>query len=239
MKIKKILSLITFVISINCFAFAVFPQPPTRPIIDYRFDDPADFANGIVRNYASPNYFGTLYGSRTYALGVSGLSWESNNIDSYVLVPNSESIDTATNGFTAEAVIMRYSNDGEDGFIEKGGFLLTIVGSGNDSILKTELFFPDGTVGYFQYVFPDLSYLNNWMRVTLTVSKNKSGTIAKFYINGQQVAEQFFAGKFLQPSNFPMAVGAIRDWARFNGRIDEVKLWTKELTKGQIASRQN
>ncbi len=213
--------------------------PPNSPVIDYRFDDPADFANGVVKNYASPNYFGVIYGSRAYAPGVSGLSWEGNNIDNFTIVPGSELIDSSENSFTAEAFFMRYSNIGEDGIIDGWDkFIITIFASGEGSFIRFAMAFTDNTGGELDYSFPDLSYLNQWMRVTTTFSKNKSGSTAKIYLNGNLVAERFFPGKFLRQDNiYSIGIGANREWARFHGRIDDVKVWTKELTKGQIANR--
>ncbi len=204
------------------------------PMIEYQFDDQTDFANRVVRNHYFTNYTGSIKGSAYEAPGVLGKSLQLNDSNVYVEIPNSQSLNFSK-GLTVEASVWRSSNVNEDGVISKwyGGdqFLLSFYSEGNGR-LSFSVRFSDGTYGTVDYAIPYSNYLNQWVRVSATY--NGYGQL-KLYWNGQKVAEKSFPKSGLASGNIPIRVGdAGNEWSRFNGRIDEVRIWSRALSSFEI-----
>jgi hypothetical protein len=212
--------------------------PSYLPRIEYLFDDQYDFANKIVRNHYYTDYNGKINGYAQEAPGVLGKSLQLNDSNVYVEVSNSQSLNFSK-GLTLEAHVWRSSNVNEDAVISKwygsDQFLLTFNREGN-GLLRFQIRFPDGTYGNVDYMIPDSYYLNQWVRVTATY--NGYGQL-KLYWKGKQVAEKYYQKYGIASGYRPINIGdAGNDWSRFNGRIDEVRIWPRALSSSEIGEAQ-
>lgn len=206
------------------------------PMIEYQFDDQTDFRNKVVRNHYFTNYTGTIAGNAVAATGVLGNSIQMNDSNVYVEIPNSQSL-TFSRGLTVEASVWRSANTNEDAVISKwygsDQFLLTFYNEGNGR-LSFQVRFSDGTLGTVEYAIPSSSYLQKWTRVSATY--NGAGQL-QLYWNGQKVAERSFPKSGMASGNVPIRIGdANNTWSRFNGRIDEVRIWSRVLRSTEIGT---
>lgn len=206
------------------------------PIMEYQFDDAVDFRNKVVRNHYFTNYTGNIAGNAVAATGVLGNSLQLNDSNVFVNIPNSQSLNFSR-GLTLEASVWRATNANEDAVISKwyGGdqFLLTFYKEGNGR-LSFQIRFADGTLGSVEYALPSNSYLQKWTRVSATY--NGAGRL-QLYWNGQKVADKTFPKSGMASGNIPVRIGdANNTWSRFNGRIDEVRIWSRALESTEIGA---
>ncbi len=78
--------------------------------------------------------------------------------------------------------------------------------------------------------------LNTWTHVAMTYS----GTMMRLYINGDEVGRRALTGKILA-SNGPLRIGGNSIWNEedFDGLIDEVRIYGRELSASEIARDMN
>lgn len=214
--------------------------PRLLPVIEYQFDDQSDFEAGVVRNHYFTNYTGTIHGPAKLAPGVLGYSIQMDDANVYVEIPGSELLDFSISGLTVEASVMRASNTNEDAVISKwygaDQFLLTFYPEGNGRLIFT-VRFSDGTYGSVEYVIPDTNYLGQWVRVSATYARHKIGSKLQLFWNGLRVDRRFFPWKVMASSGIPTHIGdANNEWSRFNGMIDEVRIWARELPYAEIGA---
>jgi hypothetical protein len=238
--LKLALSLLLLLGMTATNALAVDDQPRILPVIEYQFDDQSDFEAGVVRNHYFTNYTGTIHGPAVLTLGVLGNSIQMNDSDVYVEIPGSELLDFSISGLTVEASVMRFLNTNEDAVISKwyapDQFLLTFYSDGNGRLVFS-VGFSDGTYGSVEYAIPDTSYLEQWVRVSATYARFRIGSRLQLFWNGQRVAGRFFLFKRMASGNIPIHIGdANNEWSRFNGSIDEVRIWARELPSTEIGA---
>lgn len=206
-----------------------------QPTIEYRFDNRTDFTNRVVQNRSSSSYNGTIQGNAQQTAGVLGNSIQMNDSDVYVEAANSQSLNFPT-GITVEAFVQRSSNVNEDAIASKwyGGdqFLLTFYPEGNGRLVFS-VQHSNGTYSSVEYAIPNTSYLNDWVRVAATYNGN--GRL-QLYWNGKKVVEKLVSGSGMASGGMPLHIGdANNAWSRFNGKIDEVKIWSRALSANELS----
>lgn len=82
--------------------------------------------------------------------------------------------------------------------------------------------------------------LNTWSHVAGTFD----GSTVKVFINGLQVGSTAFTGTIVPPVAFPLSIGSLSDGGMpagryWNGRMDEVRIWSRALTGAELASNMN
>ena len=96
--------------------------------------------------------------------------------------------------------------------------------------------------GYVRVNFIDQSVtgrsrlaLNTWSHVAMTYS----GSMMRLYVNGVEVSRRSMSGK-IQTVNGPLRIGGNSIWGEyFNGLIDEVRLYKRELNAAEITRDMN
>jgi hypothetical protein len=207
----------------------------TQPTIEYRFDNKTDFANKVVQNRSSSNYKGTIQGSAQQTVGVLGNGIQMNDSNVYVEAKDSQSLNFS-NGLTLEAFVRRSSNTNEDAIASKwygtDQFLLTFSGESKGRLIFS-VRHSNGTRSSVEYAIPNTSYLQDWVRVAATY--NGSGRL-RLYWNGKKVAEKLVSGRGMASGSNKIRIGdAGNNWSRFNGKIDEVKIWSRELSEVELS----
>jgi|GEM_PF-6298807 len=211
-------------------ALAQTPQPT----IEYRFDNRTDFQNRLVENRSSSSYQGTIEGNAQQTVGVLGNSIQMNDSDTYVVAAGSESLNFSR-GLTVEAFVQRTANTNEDAVVSKwygnDQFLLTFYSQGN-GLLVFSVKLPSGDYATVEYAIPNTSYLQDWVRVAATYDgRGRLG----LYWNGQKVAQKVVAGRGMAAGGIPIHIGdANNTWSRFNGKIDEVRIWSRALRESEL-----
>ena len=204
-----------------------------QPLLEYRFDNQADFASGLVRDRSGP-YPAFLYGGPRQIAGTLGNAIELDGSSDYVDSPFTTAV-SFPNGLTLEAFVRRDSNNSEDCVLSKwygnDQFLLTFYPEGHGKLIFS-IRFADLTTGNLTYSVPDSVYLGEWVHVAATY--NGSGRLRLFW-NGKLVAEDTFASTGMAAGSNPIHVGdAGNSWSRFDGAIDEVKVWQSELSAFEL-----
>jgi hypothetical protein len=116
------------------------------------------------------------------------------------------------------------------------------VGAGNQ---RSYLFFGNEGVGLYLDTSPNGSTISQssvaWTYATGTwyhIAVTKNGTSVKFYVNGaQQGTTQTHASSGIFNSTAPFEVGGFNsDNKCTDGKIDDVRVWSRELSGSEIAS---
>ena len=219
------------------------PAPCTIPVVEYQFDDETDQTNAVVRNHYYSIHNGKILGHYGWGSGVIDDALRLNNKDVAVVVNDSEKM-TFDRGLTLEASIARYSHTDEDAILSKwyGGdqFLLTIY-PGGEWNLGTMIFtvrFADLSYGTVSFDIPPSPWLFGFDRVTATYSSDTEAAVLRLYWNGVLKAAKKFHSSGLAKGSQPIRVGdANNDWSRFNGLIDEVRVWDCALPGKVIGAK--
>ena len=207
----------------------------SQPLIEYRFDDRVAIAAGTVANARSGSYGGTLSGARSQVRGALGNGVDFDGTSGFMSAAGTTGLNFGT-GITVEAFVRRDTNAGEDSIVSKwyygDQFLLTFYPTGNG-----QLFFsvrsPAGTYGNIAYNIPDNTYLGEWVHVAGTY--DGAGNF-RLYWNGTQVASSLVSVSGMASGSVPIRVGdANNPWSRFDGAIDEVKIWNRALAASEFS----
>jgi hypothetical protein len=174
---------------------------------------------------------GTIYGATwtgtppTWVAGKYGYALQSDGIDDYVLVPDSDSLDV-TNEITIEAWIKMGNNDNGDGIMFKDyAYGVHCWNWRPDTEINPCVFIdtqwagsnwvPDVTINYWK-----------WHHIVFTFD----GTYQRFYVDGTLVDEKYWPGQ-ISVSQHDLTIGLrriLRDQKfhqdYFTGVIDEVRI---------------
>jgi hypothetical protein len=152
-----------------------------------------------------------------------------NGIDSMVTVPDSGSINF-TNGFTLEAWVNPVAAGNWSTVIFKeqtGGMLYSLYSNNGTNKPVGQLYLNNaeqnapGTAAVPLFAWTHLA--STW-----------DGSTLKLYVNGTLVGSKAISGTLPATTN-PLRIGSNTIWNEpFNGQIDEVRLYNRALTPGEI-----
>jgi hypothetical protein len=209
--------------------------------IEYDFNDETAFDLGIVPNGGSTDpdlYRGLVFGGATLR-------------SLYPNYPDSDSVveldgDTAylqaedsgdiafSYGVAVDAWVWRDANVDEDAIVSKwygpDQWLLNFFPEGNGKLVFT-VRTRNGSYHRVEYLVPELDYLEHWVHVA--ASYEVVGGRLRLYFDHRLVAEARIEGTtpdefLLYQTLVPIHVGTAgrtASWSRFNGRIDNVRIW--------------
>jgi hypothetical protein len=207
--------------------------PGAKDLAEYRFEsDQIDGSN--LSNVLDPTGWldGQIFGEPTTVPGFVGDAMLFDGFDDYVVIPETANMSYRM-GLVVEAKVKMSDS------LANGGGIVTKWYGGDQWLLaahpnagafgyvgfavRLDDGTPDGVYHNVEYWFPDADYLGSW--ITLTA------------VFDPQVGLQLFQDNVLVASNpvtgMPIADGystiqigdAGNDWSRFEGAIDEVKVW--------------
>jgi hypothetical protein len=188
---------------------------------------------------------GTAVGSLTYTSGKVGNAFSFNGTNAYVSLPNNSLNFTGdfsvsfwvnpTSGiYTWKTIISNYKAGGSFGY----GYAIGI----NEYYDKLQIIIRNNnqiTQQWFDYAFT----ANTWHHVVIS---RKASNYTKCYINGTLVSGYYPVGGQTDPtfnpayiSNQIANIGGGNNTAGFNGKLDSVNIWTKELTQTEATQLYN
>ena len=149
------------------------------------------------------------------------------NSTSYVTVPNSISLNI-TGSFSIEAWV-NPANTSNKGIISKGG-----------TSLKYAVRITSSRVSFITNGTPRLSSkstslipVNTWTHISATY--NSSNNEFKIFINGQLDTSSIIASAAPTTNSDSLFIGISGASAPFNGQLDEVRLWNRDLSSTEVS----
>jgi len=217
----------------NLFCVPGSPLSSIGLMASYPFTGNANDASGNNNN-------GTINGATltTDRFGNANSAFLFNGSSSYISIPNSTSLQSATTRLSLNAWVnlAGYSLVGSPGFgpilaksnSASSNFMYSfIIGSSPAKIYADINNFSNFTSGDYTFC------LNQWYMVTVVLDVNT----AYFYVNGILVGTQIFATN-ITPDALPLEIG--RDVPGlteiFNGKLDDIRLYNRALSECEIAS---
>ena len=163
----------------------------------------------------------------------NALSLNESGSGAYVSIPDNGSMDFVTS-FTVEAWIYMTDNTNNT-IIDKGSYQYLIqVNNGEIGFYSTS-----GTYGYWKYSTNANIQTNKWTHVALTY--DYLGGV-KFYVNGEPKGSGT-VNNALSTDDGDVNIGRQEPSScqcnTFNGRIDELKIWSKVRTASEISANYN
>jgi murein DD-endopeptidase MepM/ murein hydrolase activator NlpD len=197
-----------------------------RLLVDYRFDDPVDFAQGVVVNEASPGRRdGRILGEAELVDGEGGDADKALRLDgatAYVEVEDSQHL-RFRDGIGVEALVSRESGSTEDAVASQGSpdgpWRLALSPEGK---LAFEVRFEDGGRARLEHRIAACDDLGLWVHVAARWDPRDG---IRLFWNGSQVAKDGSHGKRLVRPRGPIRIGDAGGPAtRLHGRIDSVRI---------------
>jgi len=202
--------------------------PATGLVLALGFNE----TSGVTANDASPaKNNGTVSGATSTASGKFGRALSFDGVNDRVDVPDANSLDLST-GMTMEAWVKPTTNAGYRTALmkERGANLVYALYASNGVSPKLENF----TATENAATAPAASALplNAWSHLAATYD----GTTMRLFVNGTQVATKAITGAMPNTAN-PLRVGGNAAWGEyFSGLIDEVRVYNRALSAGEIAT---
>ncbi len=193
------------------------------------------------------NYNGTPMGGLTYTAGKSGNAFTFNGTTAYVSLPN-DSFNSLTGDFSVSMWVNTVNTGGTQGlfsnFAYDGSLLYGVVIS-NFGNTRVTIF--NGTGAGITLQESLVNPYNTWYMVTVT---RKASTGTKIYYNGTLSASNTSTTNPVYSSgNIRPAIGAynygplfsnlVQYYAGNGTKIDELNVWSKELTSTEITELYN
>ena len=128
-----------------------------------------------------------------------------------------------------------WSLNGEQGFVLRCG------GAGQLSFTFCGVDTLGNTMSWQPIVSPSNALtLNTWAHVAASFD----GDSSRLFVNGIQVASQYFRGTMKPNTSYPMRIGRLSDAVQtdtrsFNGQIDEVRIWNIAKPQSEILAGYN
>ena len=192
-------------------------------------------------------YNGTAQGGLTYTAGKSGNAFTGNGTTGYVSLPDN-SFNSLTNDFSVSAWINVNSLTGNQTIFSNLSYNNSNTLSNGFSILMRNgfLYFEiySNTGVFTQLLYASLLSTNTWYNIVIT---RKYSTRSRIYINGSQVTANtssldptFITTLIPIPSSIcAWKYNASNTINYLNGKVDEVNVWTKELTSTEVTELYN
>jgi len=207
-------------------AFNLVTAAPQGLVAGYNFNE----GNlGTAYDLSGNGNNGAVAGAIWTGTGKYGGALSFNGIDSMVNVADSNSLDF-TNGLTLEAWVNPVSSGNWSTVIFKerpGGMLYSLYSNGGSNRPIGQVFLNNaeqdapGTT---------LVPLNTWTHLASTYD----GATLRLYVNGVLAGSKAVAGSLAATTN-PLRIGGNSIWREFfNGQIDEVRLYKRPLSAGEI-----
>jgi hypothetical protein len=231
---KKIFALIAIV-------FLIFPMftarasltghPGTGNVGYWNFDE----SSGTIAHDSSGNgNEGTLQNGPIWVDGKYGEALSFDGSSTYVQIPDSSSLDV-TAQVTVEAWVYPRAYNNSAGMI---GHIVSRCNTAGGHVCVLAFHDTNGTINYD--VNPSTTYhssvatipLNTWTHLAMTYN----GTNVCLYIDGTLDSSYAKAGS-IQTTSTPLTIGCkwySPTYAYFNGSIDDVIIYNRALTQGQI-----
>lgn len=199
---------------------------------------------------------GTASGSPVWADGKLGKSLDFNGTSDYLSIANEANFDfERTNTFTLSAWIYRKTSNTEDAILGKTennttwrGYALYLQpnggcnGAGNNCV---ELDITSAGGNVISVESPLNSVPNNsWTHIVATYNGSSGASGVTLYINGTAqtptVLENSLTSSILNNNNFTLGTDLAGETADyFNGLIDEVRVYNRALTAGEVTRLYN
>lgn len=193
--------------------------------------------NGNANDYSGNGNHGTLIGGLIWTENIKGTSNSSayfNGTDSYITVPNSNSIQLATNELTfslwfkGETTILGplafFSKNDKTNEIPQYSLNLNPLTS-----LRFGVTNQSNTLAYDTYSYPFV--YNSWYYLALTWD----GSSTKLYVNGNLIKTQTFS-QSMKVDNHPLEIGrdtgGLIDY--YKGIIDDIRIYNRSLSFEEI-----
>jgi len=222
------LAALTLLLALITATPALAATPPSGAVAWYRAEN-----NG---NDSIGSNHGTAVGTVSYVTGFDGQAFSMAG-SGYINVPDNASLDFSSS-LTIEGWIKLSSFSAHYMLVTKQPSIGPSNYPGNYE-LRTN---PSGMLDFGIEHGSTLSFwsstttlpLNQWVHVAVVFT---SGTSTTFYINGIAAGSTSHTVTTPLVNNNPMRIGARADGYLLNGSIDEVVLYNRALTAGEIATR--
>ncbi|HVQ58803.1 MAG TPA: LamG-like jellyroll fold domain-containing protein [Solirubrobacterales bacterium] len=202
--------------------------PATGLVLALGFNE----TSGVTATDASPSKNnGTVSGATSVAGGKIGRALSFDGVNDKVDVPDAASLDLTT-GMTLEAWVNPTTKTGYRTALmkERNKDLVYALYASNGSTPKLENF--TATENAATAPAANSLPLNTWSHLAATYD----GTTLRLYVNGTQVATKAATGAMPNTAN-PLRIGGNSVWGEyFSGLVDEVRVYNRALTAGEIAT---
>lgn len=200
-------------------------------------------SGGTAYDYSGNSNHGTIYGASWTAAGALGNALEFDGDYDYVTIPNNSSQQITTNQITVSAWINLYADVGNDQAriickqeTVRNAWGLEIFGENYGSSTGNQINFhdTDGSTASYNYLNTTDLNLNQLYHVLVT---DDAGTIT-MYINGLGAPSSSSGYGIPSSIDAPIIIGATNTPDRFffNGVIDEVLIYNRVLSQGEISA---
>ncbi|MCP4263704.1 MAG: LamG domain-containing protein [Planctomycetes bacterium] len=221
---RKLIYLICFVLMLS-----ITGNASAELVAYWTFDEGS---GDIIYDSSGNDNNGTISGAQWDA-GKYGNALQFNGQDNYVEVPNSESLEIATNVSIAAWIYWIDAGDGWQGILSKG----PMAGPGENYSLfvnRSGRFFHFVLaldVGRVQQNSPNDSVVpDEWQHVCCTWD----GSVTRIYINGEVAMEMDQVATII-PSELPLRIGHREASSHYwNGILDEVRIYNHALSEAEV-----
>jgi len=201
------------------------PAPPMGMVSYLKFDEGG---GNIALDSVNGNH-GTIYGA-TWTSGIVNGALSFDGVDDYILISSLSHIqNTSINAFTFEAWIKSVQDTGDRQQVFEGHTTTWEIYL--EGILPGALQFriTDDSGNYCEVPTEALS-LNQWYHVVCTYD----GSIQKIYVNGILQNSSSWSNTFTITTGITIGKDFESDIQYFKGTIDEVAIYNRALTAGEI-----
>ena len=202
-------------------------------VLCYTFDD---ISGTTVKDGSSYENDGIISGDPIYVPGVSGKAIKFDGVDDYVTVADS----MISDDFTLEAWVKSDTNIYPGWWQLISDYSRFILGSTTPDSNSLRFAMATQSSGW-QYATtynPTVSEINNWHHIVVT--RNSSSGEVKLYFNGELKSINVMDVNPLRTDNRDLDIGRRNydeDPYFFDGYIDEVRIYNRTLTDGEVRFR--
>ncbi|HXH12490.1 MAG TPA: LamG-like jellyroll fold domain-containing protein [Alphaproteobacteria bacterium] len=188
----------------------------------------------VITDLSGNGNHGTISGAAWTSSGRFGKALTFDGVNDWVTVNDAPSLDLTT-GMTLAAWVYPTTNTGWRTIVikEQSGQLIYALYSSTDSKKPSGHVFVNGKDEILRG--PSQLPLNTWTHLATTYN----GSVLRLYVNGVQVSSRSVSGSILT-STRPLRIGGNSVWPEwFKGRIDEVRVYNRALSGGEIQADMN
>jgi len=219
------------------------PPPPGELVLHFNFNSVSGTSVGDLSGKGNNGVLEGGMSCTETGVGTSGNACEFDGVDDIIRVADSPTLRVTTG-----ATVMAWIKTDRFNHPDSGSLWQGIMAKGNvprsySLYTRTGGNFHSSTHGivggsHFGSISDGTFNLNQWVHIAFTISASSSSATHTLYINGQQDSEFTDANYGLLPGDADtedVVIGSTSEPARFlSGLIDEVKIYNKVLTLGEI-----